>query len=138
MRYNLPVLILLILSATNIMAQTDREALIPVYGSINMERAILEVDAITAALESLPGWEHTDGKLVKNYTCGSFPKAISFIEAISHHCEKLDHHPEIFNVYDKVQLTVTTYDAGQKVTTADVKLAIAIEASAAEFTCKKK
>jgi 4a-hydroxytetrahydrobiopterin dehydratase len=134
MKFPLPILILLTVFATNLMAQTDREALVPVYGTTNLDRDVLGKDDITTTLKSLPGWEHQDGKLVKTYACGSFSNAVAFIVAISYHCEKLDHHPEIFNVYDKVQFTITTYDAGQRVTTADVKLATAIEASAAACT----
>jgi 4a-hydroxytetrahydrobiopterin dehydratase len=136
---NIFCLTILALCATSqAISQTDRQSLIPVYESTIMQRTILNEAEIVTALETLPGWEHVDGKLVKTYNCGSFKKSIAFIVAMSYHCEALDHHPEIFNVYGKVQFSTTTYDIGQKVTTDDIKLATAIETTAEGFVFKTK
>lgn len=131
------IAICLLLTSAHILGDTARESLLPVYESTNMERSILNTQDIKAALKALPDWHYKDGKLIKTYNCGSFKQAVAFIVAMSYHCEALDHHPEIFNVYAKVQFSITTYDIGQKVTTHDIRLATMIEETAAVFTFNK-
>ncbi len=82
---------------------------------------------LNEALQTLAGWEHTNDKLKKTFTFKNFQQAIGFIVRLSFHAEKLDHHPELYNVYNKVILELTTHDAGNKVTSSDVKLATMIE-----------
>jgi 4a-hydroxytetrahydrobiopterin dehydratase len=53
---------------------------------------------------------------------------MSFLVRLSFEAEQRDHHPEIFNVYDRVELTLRTHDAGDRITKADVELARAIDA----------
>lgn len=89
--------------------------------------AALDDAAITAALARLPGWSHEGGALSKRYTFGGFPEAISFITRIAFEAEKRGHHPELANVYARVDIRLTTHDAGNRVTALDVELAEAIE-----------
>lgn len=88
----------------------------------------LTEDAIELALAALPGWKHEDDKLKKRFALGDFREAMSFLVRISYEAEQRNHHPEIHNVYNKVELALTTHDAGGKVTAMDVELAAAIEA----------
>ncbi len=70
-------------------------------------------------------WRTSNGKLAISLRFGSFINAFSFMTAVSMHAEKQNHHPEWFNVYDRVDIELTTHDAGA-LTTMDVELAKAI------------
>ena len=78
---------------------------------------------IREALQDLPGWTFEDGKLRMQHTFGGFKEAMSFLVRVAFHAEEQGHHPEIFNVYNRVTLSLSTHDAGGKVTAKDVKLA---------------
>ena len=93
-----------------------------------MVRTPLNPDQIEEALAALPGWEWSENKLKKGFTLGNFREAVSFIVRLSFEAEALNHHPELYNVYNKVRVEVTTHDAGNLVTDMDVQLARAIEA----------
>jgi 4a-hydroxytetrahydrobiopterin dehydratase len=84
-------------------------------------------DSIAGALARLPGWAHEDHALVKRFTFRTFPEAISFITRIAFEAERLDHHPELRNVYGTVDIRLTTHDAGNRVTDTDLELAKRIE-----------
>jgi 4a-hydroxytetrahydrobiopterin dehydratase len=81
-----------------------------------------------AALSSLPGWVlRADGLAIcKTFRFGDFAEAFGFMTRIAIQAEKADHHPEWFNVYNRVEITLTTHDAGG-LSTRDVALARAIE-----------
>ena len=85
-----------------------------------------------AALASLPGWAlREDGLAIcKTFRFGDFAEAFGFMVRIAIHAEKADHHPEWFNVYNRVEITLTTHDAGG-LSQRDVALAGVIEAAAA-------
>lgn len=87
----------------------------------------LSPSAIEKALAELPGWRYADEALKKTYTFSNFQAAVSFIVRMAFKAEAMNHHPEIFNVYNRVELTLHTHDAGNAVTHADVQLARAIE-----------
>ena len=87
----------------------------------------LDIATIEAALSELPGWSLQDNRLVKEFTLRNFREAISFMVRLSFDAEQLDHHPELFNVYNRVKVELTTHDAGNRVTEKDVALAKAIE-----------
>lgn len=87
----------------------------------------LTSDKVKSELDSLDGWNHEEDKLKKEYKFKSFPDAVSFITRIAFEAEEQVHHPEIFNVYNKVNIALSTHDAGGKVTEKDVKLAKVIE-----------
>lgn len=65
------------------------------------------------ALASLPGWAVTaDGLgIERTLTFADFAEAFGFMARVAIHAEKADHHPEWFNVYNRVQITLTTHDA---------------------------
>lgn len=82
---------------------------------------------ITDALKSLPGWSRVGDKLHKPYQLANFREALAFIVRIGIEAETRNHHPELFNVYNRVTVDLCTHDAGDKVTQKDVELAAAIE-----------
>jgi 4a-hydroxytetrahydrobiopterin dehydratase len=86
---------------------------------------------ITAALPTLPGWSHVrDAKGVdgieRQYRFADFTHAFAFMTRVALLAEKADHHPEWFNVYNRVDVRLTTHDAGG-LSTRDVALARAID-----------
>lgn len=91
---------------------------------------LLDDATIRAGLRELPGWEHRDGALRRSFDLGGFRAAIAFIGRIADAAEAADHHPELTNVYARVDVALTTHDAGG-VTGKDLALARAIEALAA-------
>ncbi|MEO3387251.1 4a-hydroxytetrahydrobiopterin dehydratase [Mesorhizobium sp. CAU 1741] len=97
-----------------------------------MPRDRLDTDAIEEALAGLPGWTLEDGgkALVKSFKFKSFSEAFAFMTRAALAAEKLDHHPEWFNVYNKVDIRLTTHDS-DGVTELDVKLAGRMERFAA-------
>ncbi|MBW2424221.1 MAG: 4a-hydroxytetrahydrobiopterin dehydratase [Deltaproteobacteria bacterium] len=78
-----------------------------------------EVDARLARLE---GWQLRDGKLHRDFRFGSFVEAFGFMSRVALVAEKLDHHPEWSNVYDRVAVDLVTHDA-QGITELDFTLA---------------
>ena len=102
----------------------------PVYPHTNPERTrLLAPSEIEEALQTLPGWEAKHGVLFKTFTAGSFRDAVALIVRISYPLERLDHHPEIRNIYGKVYVGFTTYDQGKQITALDVETALAVEAA---------
>lgn len=92
-----------------------------------MSRTPLTNDQINDALAHLPGWSFEDDSLVKTFEFGSFREAMSFMVRLSFEAEERNHHPELSNVYNRVDVRLNTHDAGGKVTQFDVDLAGAIE-----------
>lgn len=82
---------------------------------------------IEIALKELPGWSLDNNSIIKTYTFGSFREAMSFLMRVAFEAEDMNHHPEIFNVYNKVKISLSTHDAGDLVTEKDLKLAAKIE-----------
>ena len=84
-------------------------------------------DQIEAALTGLDGWQKTDGRdaIEKTFTFTDFNAAFAFMTRSALKAEQMDHHPEWFNVYNRVEVTLATHDAGG-VTQRDVKLAQAM------------
>ncbi|MBX9717702.1 MAG: 4a-hydroxytetrahydrobiopterin dehydratase [Microbacteriaceae bacterium] len=75
------------------------------------------------APQNLPNWQLTEnGKLHRRFQFKDFVEAFSFLTSVALESEKLGHHPEIFCVYNKVELWLTTHDAGG-LTDLDTKLA---------------
>lgn len=92
-----------------------------------MQRTPLTPEEIDDALGSLPGWRLEDDQLKKTFELENFRAAVSFIVRLAFHAEELDHHPDLHNIYNTVDIALTTHDAGDRVTEMDVKLAHAIE-----------
>ena len=60
----------------------------------------------------MPGWTVIAGKLHREYRFPDFGKAFGFMKTAARAIEKMDHHPEWFNAYDRVVVDLTTHDAG--------------------------
>jgi len=85
-------------------------------------------DARKAALGKLAGWNEVEGRdaIVKTFTFQDFNAAFGFMTRAALVAEKLDHHPEWFNVYKTVTVTLSTHDAGG-LTGRDIALAQAMD-----------
>lgn len=88
----------------------------------------LTSDQIEKALSDLDGWEFKDDKIHREFEFKDFKTALSFIVRVGFDAEDQGHHPELFNVYNTVQISLATHDADDKVTEKDVNLAKAIDA----------
>ena len=83
---------------------------------------------IEAQLAGLPGWKVVAGKLHRELQFADFVAAFGFMTRCALLAEKRDHHPEWFNVYNKVVIDLTTHDAGG-ISAKDFDLAEAMEAA---------
>jgi len=88
----------------------------------------LSGDARKAALARLKGWIEVSGRdaISKKFVFADFNEAFGFMARAALMAEKLDHHPEWFNVYKTVDVTLSTHDAGG-LTELDIKLAEAMD-----------
>ena len=82
----------------------------------------LSDEQIRNELANLPGWSIVNGKLHKEFTFESFIEAFGFMSTAALHIEKINHHPEWFNVYNKIKVDLVTHDAGG-ITQNDINLA---------------
>ena len=73
-------------------------------------------------LKNLPGWSVVNEKLHKEFQFDSFNQAFGFMTRAAMEIEKMNHHPEWFNVYNRIRVELTTHDAGG-ITKNDVNLA---------------
>jgi 4a-hydroxytetrahydrobiopterin dehydratase len=80
------------------------------------------------ALKSLEGWSEVSGRdaITRKFVFKDFNEAFGFMSRAALVAEKMDHHPEWFNVYKTVEVTLSTHDAGG-LTELDVKLAAAMD-----------
>jgi 4a-hydroxytetrahydrobiopterin dehydratase len=92
----------------------------------------LERPEIDARLAAAAGWALSDDarSIARRYAFKDFNAAFGFMTRVALAAEKADHHPEWFNVYNRVDITLTTHDAGG-LTSRDFDLAAAIDAAAA-------
>ena len=88
--------------------------------------------ARTAALSELTGWIAVDGRdaIARSFKFRNFNEAWGFMTRIALYAEKQDHHPEWFNVYNRVDITLTTHECGG-LSEREVKLATIIDRLAA-------
>jgi 4a-hydroxytetrahydrobiopterin dehydratase len=95
-------------------------------------REKLTGEAREAALAKLAGWSEVKGRdaITRKFEFRNFNEAFGFMSRAALMAEKLDHHPEWFNVYKTVEVTLSTHDAGG-VTELDIKLADAMNRFAA-------
>src|SRR5690606_21043716 len=73
-------------------------------------------------------WKEADNKLQRTFMFKDFSEAFAFMARVALAAERMGHHPEWTNVYNKVEIKLSTHDAGGKVTDKDRKLAKAIDA----------
>ena len=103
-----------------------------------MKQEKLDETAIAEALASLEGWTRSaDGIAIeKRYKFRNFREAFGFMTEGALAAEKFNHHPEWFNVYNRVEVTLTTHDAGG-VSDRDVALAHFMDETFREITAIK-
>jgi 4a-hydroxytetrahydrobiopterin dehydratase len=91
----------------------------------------LTADTRKTALAKLSGWSEVKGRdaITRKFVFKDFSEAFGFMARAALVAEKLDHHPEWFNVYKTVEVTLSTHDAGG-LTELDIKLAEAMNALA--------
>lgn len=77
---------------------------------------------IEEELKNLPGWSVVNEKLHKEFEFATFNEAFGFMTRAAMEIEKMNHHPEWFNVYNRITVELTTHDAGG-ITKNDVNLA---------------
>ncbi|OJJ18502.1 4a-hydroxytetrahydrobiopterin dehydratase [marine bacterium AO1-C] len=72
-------------------------------------------------------WKEEDNKLKRTFEFKNFVEAFGFMSSVALIAEKMDHHPNWSNVYNKVEIELTTHDAGNTVTDKDRTLAAQID-----------
>lgn len=100
----------------------------------------LAPSAVTAALQTLPGWKRCPfhDALKKDFQFADFHQAWAFMSATVPDINQLDHHPDWSNVYNTVKVTLTTHDVGNAISDRDVALAAMMEKRFAEITATAK
>ncbi|MCO4769048.1 MAG: 4a-hydroxytetrahydrobiopterin dehydratase [Deltaproteobacteria bacterium] len=88
--------------------------------------ALLTPDAVRSALESLPRWSKDGDSIKKTYVFEDFVQAFGWMSSVALVAERMNHHPEWFNVYKTVKVTLSTHDAGG-ITQLDMDLAAAMD-----------
>ena len=88
----------------------------------------LDPAARAAALKALPKWREVQGRdaIARQFQFRDFNEAFGFMSRVALLAEKLDHHPEWFNVYNKIDVTLSTHDAGG-ITSFDIEMAKAMD-----------
>lgn len=89
-----------------------------------MVRNRLTENELNEALTELDGWQKVEGReaIAKSFKFKDFNAAFGFMARTALHAEKLDHHPEWFNVYNRVDVTLATHSENG-ITELDIKLA---------------
>jgi 4a-hydroxytetrahydrobiopterin dehydratase len=89
----------------------------------------LDGTARASALKELVSWRDVQGRdaIARKFEFRDFNEAFGFMTRVALLAEKMDHHPEWFNVYNRIEVTLSTHDAGG-VTENDVKMAKTMEA----------
>lgn len=88
-------------------------------------RSKLTTEQIRKTLQSLPGWKLQGGKLYREWKFADFSAAWGFMSRVALIAEKMNHHPEWCNVWNRVYVELSTHDAGG-ITKLDVQLAKAM------------
>ena len=71
----------------------------------------------------MTNWKEENNKLTKTFSFKTFGEAMAWMVKASYEIEKINHHPEWSNVYNKVHVNLTTHDAGNTITEKDKQLA---------------
>jgi 4a-hydroxytetrahydrobiopterin dehydratase len=82
----------------------------------------MSTDEIAEALEGFTGWAYDGDALIKTFTFDDFAAAIGFMAAARPSIDELNHHPEWTNVYNRVDVRLSSHDVGG-VTDRDLRLA---------------
>jgi 4a-hydroxytetrahydrobiopterin dehydratase len=94
-----------------------------------VQRDPLTPEELDAALAGLDGWEVADGRLRRTLQFDDFTAAFAFMTAVAFEAERLDHHPDWSNSYNRVTIELVTHSAGG-ITANDVELARRVDARA--------
>lgn len=86
---------------------------------------LLSAEEVAARLESVPGWGLDGSKLHRSFRFADFRRAFAFMSGAALAAERLNHHPEWFNVWSKVDVHLNTHEAGG-ITELDFQLAQAM------------
>lgn len=97
----------------------------------------LDTQERTAAIDGLPDWSEVpdNDAITRSFTFKSFNAAFGFMSRVAMKAEKMNHHPEWFNVYNRVDVVLTTHSA-DGVTELDVKLAAFMNTVAEQMGAK--
>ncbi len=82
----------------------------------------LSPESIDSELKNIKGWTIVNNKIHKEFEFDDFNQAFGFMVRAALHIEKMNHHPEWFNVYNRIVIDLTTHDAGG-ITQNDINLA---------------
>ena len=94
----------------------------------------LPTDEIDAALKNLPGWDYSNERLRAEYRFPNFVQAFGFMTSVALEAERMNHHPDWWNSYNKVRIELVTHSA-KGVTEKDVLLAQKIQQLATWRSC---
>lgn len=91
----------------------------------------LDAQQVSDALATLPGWVRVDGReaIQKSFKFADFNQAFGFMTRVALLADKIDHHPEWFNVYNRVDVVLATHDA-DGITSLDITMAGFMEKAA--------
>lgn len=84
-----------------------------------------DIEKVTTELQNITDWTFKNNGIEKQFQFKNFSQALGFIVQVGILSEKVNHHPELFNVYNKVHIRLTTHDANG-ITKKDFDLAKAI------------
>lgn len=98
-----------------------------------MSATRLDEAARTEALAALPAWELVDGReaIARTFTFKNFNQAFGFMSRVALLAEKMDHHPEWSNVWNRVEVTLATHDVGG-LSELDLRMARAMDTFASQ------
>jgi 4a-hydroxytetrahydrobiopterin dehydratase len=96
---------------------------------------ITDLGDLEARTDGLDGWTLEGDAITRTWVFTDFLTAVRFINDMAPHAEELDHHPELFTVYDRVEVKLTTHDAGG-LTDYDFALAARLDEVAAGLAQK--
>lgn len=91
-----------------------------------MNRRMITENELSEEMAALTGWKVENGKLVKTYQFKSFAQAIGWMVSVALYADKIDHHPDWSNSYNKVNVELITHDL-KALSTLDIKLAKRME-----------
>ena len=88
-----------------------------------MKREAIVGEKLEAVVAELDGWSVVEGKLRKQYKFRDFAAAVGWMMEAAVVIDKMDHHPEWSNVYNRVTVELVTHDIGNQISSLDVELA---------------
>jgi len=92
----------------------------------------LSDDEIKSEVSKLDGWKVLNGKITKSFEFKNFIQAFGFMTEVALHAEKLNHHPEWYNVYNQIKIELVTHDING-ISNYDIKLARTINTIQSEY-----